>query len=71
MDNNISYDICGQSATPDDEVRTRLDGKWLHYDCTAGHRFHRIIAGSPVRFAECDRERAGRRGADGRRESVP
>jgi len=54
MKTRISCETCGQPATAEREVRTRPDGKWLHYDCPNGHRFHRSISGNPVSFTDCD-----------------
>lgn len=55
MSNAISCEKCGRKVTSKHEVITRSDGsKWLHYDCEAGHAFHRTPAGDPVQFVECD-----------------
>jgi hypothetical protein len=63
MDGKISCKVCGHRAAPDDKMRTRPDGsRWLHYDCIAGHSFHRPIAGSLVRFTECDCDPRGPKG---------
>ncbi len=53
----IGCERCGKKSVPKGDLIGKPDGsRWIHYDCEAGHSFHRTPAGDPVRFALCDCE---------------
>jgi hypothetical protein len=32
--------LCGKQAYPDQQIRTDPTGRYIHYECSEGHKFH-------------------------------